>query len=50
MKSPAQNIPSSHRLPPAAEEILAHLDEFGSTPPRTRIKNKYRDWERKPKL
>lgn len=31
------------------DDILARYAEYGSTPPRTRIKNKNRDWDRKAK-
>lgn len=36
----------------SAEALLQKIefDEYGSTPPRTRIKNKNRDWDRKQKL
>lgn len=27
--------------------LAARFEEFGTTPPRTRMKNKSRDWERK---
>ena len=27
--------------------LAARFEEFGTTPPRTRLKNKTRDWERK---
>lgn len=32
------------------DEILTRYADYGSTPPRTRIKNKNRDWDRKSKL
>lgn len=42
------NIPNG--IPQRPEDIFTKYDEYGSTPPRTRIKNKNRDWERKQKL
>ncbi|XP_017041008.1 mitogen-activated protein kinase kinase kinase 4 isoform X2 [Drosophila ficusphila] len=35
-------------MPP--EDELAHYETFGTTPPRTRLKIKNRDWERKQKV
>ncbi|XP_068152318.1 mitogen-activated protein kinase kinase kinase 4 isoform X2 [Drosophila tropicalis] len=32
------------------DELAAHYEEFGTTPPRTRLKIKNRDWERKQKV
>ncbi|ALC45477.1 Mekk1 [Drosophila busckii] len=32
------------------DELASHYDAFGTTPPRTRLKIKNRDWERKQKL
>jgi len=32
------------------DELAAHYDVFGTTPPRTRQKIKNRDWERKQKV
>ncbi|KAH8359405.1 hypothetical protein KR093_006522, partial [Drosophila rubida] len=32
------------------DELAAHYDVFGTTPPRTRLKIKNRDWERKQKV
>ncbi|XP_022216734.2 mitogen-activated protein kinase kinase kinase 4 isoform X1 [Drosophila obscura] len=32
------------------DELAAHYAEFGTTPPRTRLKIKNRDWERKQKV
>lgn len=51
-KSPSIDIKNGHR-PDMSSEVLLHkfeFDEFGSTPPRTRIKNKNRDWDRRQKL
>lgn len=31
----------------STEELLTKFEQYGSTPPRTRIKIKNRDWERK---
>lgn len=31
------------------DELVAKFEEYGNTPPRTRIKIKSRDWERKQK-
>lgn len=38
-----------NRIPAAADDILAKFDEYGTTPPRTRLKIKNRDWDRKHK-
>lgn len=43
----AMNI--QNRIPAGADDILAKFDEYGSTPPRTRLKIKNRDWDRKHK-
>lgn len=33
----------------SAEDVLSQFDELGTTPPRTRMKIKNRDWDRKSK-
>ncbi|KAH8353846.1 hypothetical protein KR084_008487 [Drosophila pseudotakahashii] len=35
---------------PPDDELAAHYEAFGTTPPRTRMKIKNRDWERKQKV
>ncbi|XP_017112092.1 mitogen-activated protein kinase kinase kinase 4 isoform X1 [Drosophila elegans] len=35
---------------PPEDELAAHYEAFGTTPPRTRLKIKNRDWERKQKV
>lgn len=35
---------------PPEDELAAHYEAFGTTPPRTRFKIKNRDWERKQKV
>ncbi|XP_016997251.2 mitogen-activated protein kinase kinase kinase 4 isoform X1 [Drosophila takahashii] len=35
---------------PPEDELAAHYEAFGTTPPRTRMKIKNRDWERKQKV
>ncbi|XP_016936604.4 mitogen-activated protein kinase kinase kinase 4 isoform X1 [Drosophila suzukii] len=35
---------------PPDDELAAHYEAFGTTPPRTRLKIKNRDWERKQKV
>ncbi|KAH8236512.1 hypothetical protein KR026_003876, partial [Drosophila bipectinata] len=35
---------------PPEDELTAHYEAFGTTPPRTRLKIKNRDWERKQKV
>lgn len=32
------------------EDLLHEMDQYGSTPPRQRTRNKTRDWDRKQKL
>lgn len=34
----------------STDDIISQYDQYGSTPPRTRIKNKNRDWDRKQKI
>lgn len=34
----------------STEDMISRFDIYGSTPPRTRIKNKNRDWDRKQKM
>lgn len=34
----------------STDDIISRYADYGSTPPRTRIKNKNRDWDRKAKL
>lgn len=50
--TPPENIEAmniQNRIPAAADDILAKFDEYGSTPPRTRLKIKNRDWDRRNK-
>lgn len=49
-KSPSFAIKNGKDM--SAEELLSKIeqDQYGSTPPRTRIKIKNRDWDRKQKL
>lgn len=51
-KSTSLDIRNGMRHEMSAEELLHkfEMDQYGSTPPRTRIKNKNRDWDRKQKL
>lgn len=46
-KSVSLDISNGYRRELTTEELLNKFDEYGSTPPRTRIKNKNRDWDRK---
>lgn len=32
------------------EQLIARFEKFGTTPPRTRLKIKVRDWDRKQRL
>lgn len=43
------DIVNGYRRELTAEELLNTIDydDYGSTPPRQRIKNKNRDWDRK---
>lgn len=34
----------------STDDLLTRYEEYGSTPPRTRIKIKNRDWERKQRM
>ena len=34
----------------STEDILSRFEEYGNTPPRTRLKIKNRDWDRKQKM
>lgn len=40
---------NGYRREMTTEELINKfdMDEYGSTPPRTRIKNKTRDWDRR---
>lgn len=40
-------ILNSDRTPTELTDEYLHTDELGSTPPRTRIKNKKKTWEQK---
>lgn len=46
-----RNAPLALHFPAegSPDDIVARYAEYGSTPPRTRIKNKTRDWDRKSK-
>lgn len=48
-KTASLDILNGYRREMTTEEIINKfdMDEYGSTPPRTRIKNKTRDWDRK---
>lgn len=48
-KTASLDIGNGYRRELTTEELLSKfdMDEYGSTPPRTRIKNKNRDWDRK---
>lgn len=51
-KTASLEISNGYRREMTTEELINKfdMDEYGSTPPRTRIKNKTRDWDRKQKL
>lgn len=51
-KTASLDISNGYRREMTTEELINKfdMDEYGSTPPRTRIKNKTRDWDRKQKL
>lgn len=57
MKTPAKSIISvdiennghPHDDDHISDELVAKFEEYGNTPPRTRIKIKNRDWDRKQK-
>lgn len=48
-KTMSLDIANGYRRDLTTEEILNKIDydDYGSTPPRQRIKNKNRDWDRK---
>lgn len=48
-KTASLDISNGYRREMTTEELINRfdMDEYGSTPPRTRIKNKTRDWDRK---
>lgn len=41
---------ANRAAPNTCDELLNQYDQYGSTPPRTRIKIKNRDWDRKAKM
>lgn len=51
-KTASLEISNGYRREMTTEELINKfdMDQYGSTPPRTRIKNKTRDWDRKQKL